>query len=1071
MEMKSPPPCPSSVTVRRNPPRRARPTPYSAAPPSQPPSSKTSSAIRSFPIEDILSINIPDKPEVSVSTEPSCSEKLKVFLRIRPIVTHKVGGSVKTGGQKNVWPQNPRKKDVSKVVGRKTVETCLKVNDEHSVTLCAPQSLTDVRRTKSEVYEGFSHVFCDESTQSEVYERMMNPLVEDFLKGKSGMLAAMGPSGSGKTHTVFGSTRQPGMVSLALRHIFSQKESGRSKSSRAFYLSMFEIYSERGKGEKIMDLSQEGGDLYMQQSNIKGLKEEVINDVQQAESLIASGMLKRSTAMTNSNIQSSRSQCIINIRCDLDNLDEDQSHTAILTIVDLAGAEREKRTGNQGARLLESNFINNTSMVFGLCLRSLLEHQKNPKKPLHKHFQNSMLTKYLRDFLEGKKRMALILTAKPGEEDYQDTSYLLRQASPFMNIKFESIEEQPLGNKRRTQTLPKAEQAKRMKLHSNEVCMDDEVKRSILHQPHKELIPEPDTVVENNSSSFEFPLIVNNKTNKDKSINRTITDLAKKARENQILSNFSRALWKVLKEYKNKLEASENENDVLRHSLTAEKERCTALEVELNLLKASCSCGKVPIAEENDEINSNAQVSSSHSIKMECTKNKPITTDTQDAASVPPLSDCSNIVDLENTVCNVDAQVSCSTHREETQDTSSVEVASTSLSSFKEHNNEENIVLCEYVVFDKEDLIELGDTEFSNDIAVYDPLESGVSDLELPLHGDGGPLITKGDQRKHEEEELVAEDSSSNLIESEGFPKGDQRKHEEEELLAEDSSSDFSESEAFQTLQDNVTIDHEITPVQVISKCSRLEHSEERSKEQNVEISSPAVVLDKQELQETEERVTDGEITESAVCDSELHVHGQHEEDVSIPDDLEKFEDHSNKKIEVSSPNIVCDKQDFKEVKKTNANGEVAVAEEVSTSPEEVQKEPHEKEVNVLISSSDLEGSKSISNTQLIDSTEAQDSHSVLPEEVISSRCCTDSKLLEVPSVHPSKPLTAVKPKRRLRPASSVMLKNINILEFDDSATMPKQHRHGKRDENEDGRKRTQGSNALLRILKQNLHH
>ncbi|MFS7898277.1 hypothetical protein Hanom_Chr00s019562g01759111 [Helianthus anomalus] len=108
---------------------------------------------------------------------------------------------------------------------------------------------------------------------------------------------------------------------------------------------------------------------------------------------------------------------------------------------------------------------------------------------------------------------------------------------------------------------------------------------------------------------------------------------------------------------------------------------------------------------------------------------------------------------------------------------------------------------------------------------------------------------------------LVAEDSSSNLVESEGFPS--QREHEEEELLAEDSSSGFSESEGFQTqdvLQDNVTIDHEITPVQVISKCSRLEHSEERSKE-NVDISSPAVVLDKQELQETEERVTDGEIT------------------------------------------------------------------------------------------------------------------------------------------------------------------------------------------------------------------
>lgn len=34
---------------------------------------------------------------------------------------------------------------------------------------------------------------------------------------------------------------------------------------------MFEIYSEPGKEENIIDLSQ-GGDLYMQQSNIEGLQ-------------------------------------------------------------------------------------------------------------------------------------------------------------------------------------------------------------------------------------------------------------------------------------------------------------------------------------------------------------------------------------------------------------------------------------------------------------------------------------------------------------------------------------------------------------------------------------------------------------------------------------------------------------------------------------------------------------------------------------------------------------------------------------------------------------------------------
>lgn len=42
----------------------------------------------------------------------------------------------------------------------------------------------------------------------------------------------------------------------------------------------------------------------------------------------------------------SRSQCIINISSVINKADEVDSN-AVLTIVDLAGAEREKRTGNQ----------------------------------------------------------------------------------------------------------------------------------------------------------------------------------------------------------------------------------------------------------------------------------------------------------------------------------------------------------------------------------------------------------------------------------------------------------------------------------------------------------------------------------------------------------------------------------------------------------------------------------------------------------------------------------------------------------------------------------------------------
>lgn len=42
---------------------------------------------------------------------------------------------------------------------------------------------------------------------------------------------------------------------------------------RSFFISIFEISSERGKGERVFDLSPNGGDLCMQQSTLKGLQE------------------------------------------------------------------------------------------------------------------------------------------------------------------------------------------------------------------------------------------------------------------------------------------------------------------------------------------------------------------------------------------------------------------------------------------------------------------------------------------------------------------------------------------------------------------------------------------------------------------------------------------------------------------------------------------------------------------------------------------------------------------------------------------------------------------------------
>ncbi|XP_044474796.1 kinesin-like protein KIN-6 isoform X3 [Mangifera indica] len=595
METESPFLCPNTVTIRRNPHRNARPTPSATAPQTQA-SPKKLQEIPSFPIDDILSIQIPQ-------SNPSTTENLNVFLRIKPEKVVEQDYGLRT---KNVWPKNPAKGKAKKekIKKKKSNAACVTVNDPHSVTLSPPLVLQTSKRMKSEVYEGFSCVFSANSLQGEVYERMVSPLVEEFLAGKSGMLAALGPSGSGKTHTIFGTPKEPGMVMLALQRIFKRSTDSSSELPR-FYLSMFEIYSERGKGEKMLDLSPDGTDLNMQQSSIKGLQEVIITDAAQAESLIACAMLKRSTAKTNSNSQSSRSQCIINIRCTGKNLDREgfvQENNSVLTVVDLAGAEREKKTGNQGARLLESNFINNTSMVFCLCLRSLLEHQKNPKKPLQKHFQNSLLTRYLREYLEGKKRMALILTVKSGEEDYLDTSYLLRQASPYMKIKFDNVEEvsNMVCNKRPLQTLSTIEQPKRMRVSGVETSLIEEKNIG-----KKDKLPEKEA---------KFDIKDCTPQNFD-SIN-----LARKEaqeRNYQIMQNFAKALWSVLKQHNEKLKVAELEIENLKVNLSNEKTRNLELVKELMYLRSCCTCTK-----ESSQENTSAKVYTKFESEIELERNK-----------------------------------------------------------------------------------------------------------------------------------------------------------------------------------------------------------------------------------------------------------------------------------------------------------------------------------------------------------------------------------------------------------------------------------------------------------------
>ncbi|XP_066324695.1 kinesin-like protein KIN-6 isoform X2 [Miscanthus floridulus] len=570
MEATSPPHPPT--TVRRNPPRRARPpptpTPLTGAKP------KPSSLSRLLEDEAASAASVHRPPQ---------EDRLKVFLRIRPLPDHR------DRSRPVLAAKEPRRKP--RQGGPGPGEVCLAPTGPNSVALTVPRSkLVDAKRGRTEVFDGFSAVFPSNSTQHDIFAQVMNPLVDDFLGGKSGLLVAMGPTGSGKTHTIFGNPRNPGILPLTLRRIFDAQGENKvaRKPARSFFLSMFEILSE-GKGERILDLLSDAVECVLQQSVIKGLQEVALSNPADVESLVSRGMLKRSTAATNANSNSSRSQCIITIRAD----SEHPLSSAVLTIADLAGAERERRTGNQGSRLLESNFINNTSMVFSLCLRSLLEHQKNQKKPLEKHFKNSMLTRYLRDYLEGRKKMTLILNVKPGDDDYLYTSFLLRQASPYMKIKYTSLEDS-------------SDLASQKRINVSLICQENKKKRKV--QKPEVLVVEG----KENVDTDDISKVSEKDGTQHVSLN---SEMPRVSRSEAIMTNFARALLTVLRQYKQKLLESENAAESMKELFRDKDIQIRDKDIQIMELKKEleavkyCSCKSSPITED-DSVNHDDSASS-----------------------------------------------------------------------------------------------------------------------------------------------------------------------------------------------------------------------------------------------------------------------------------------------------------------------------------------------------------------------------------------------------------------------------------------------------------------------------
>ncbi|XP_019581206.2 kinesin-like protein KIF23 isoform X3 [Rhinolophus sinicus] len=109
-------------------------------------------------------------------------------------------------------------------------ECCIEVINNTTVQLHTPEGYRLNRNGDyKETQYSFKQVFGTHTTQKELFDVVANPLVDDLIRGKNGLLFTYGVTGSGKTHTMTGSPGEGGLLPRCLDMIFNSIGSFQAK--------------------------------------------------------------------------------------------------------------------------------------------------------------------------------------------------------------------------------------------------------------------------------------------------------------------------------------------------------------------------------------------------------------------------------------------------------------------------------------------------------------------------------------------------------------------------------------------------------------------------------------------------------------------------------------------------------------------------------------------------------------------------------------------------------------------------------------------------------------------------
>lgn len=127
-------------------------------------------------------------------------------------------------------------------------ETCMQFDQKDNTVI---QVINKMDKQNSQQNFLFNRVFNTNSSQKEVYDQAVRPIIDSFLEGYNGTVLSYGQTASGKTHTMFGPNsiiddiETQGIIPRMLRTIFCSIESAQANVEFAVSVSMSEVYLER----------------------------------------------------------------------------------------------------------------------------------------------------------------------------------------------------------------------------------------------------------------------------------------------------------------------------------------------------------------------------------------------------------------------------------------------------------------------------------------------------------------------------------------------------------------------------------------------------------------------------------------------------------------------------------------------------------------------------------------------------------------------------------------------------------------------------------------------------------